>query len=88
MTSKRIGRDARQLALALCLGIPPLVLLLAIGSMVLLRMSDQPRPDTSEPPVSFVCMSDEAGTLLLCERNFSEHPTSEIVLWTAGSMKN
>lgn len=86
MTLPRHTRDVRQLALALCLGIPLLVLLLAIGLMVLLHTFEEPHPDTFEPPESFVCMSDVGGTLLLCEWNYSAQPSKEIVLSSVGSM--
>ena len=74
--------------LGLCLGIPLLALLLAIGLMTLLHTFAGPPPATFEPPGSFVCMSDVGGTLLLCEWNSSEQPTSEIVRWTVGNMTN
>lgn len=82
----RCSRDIGQLALALCLGTALLVLLLVTGSMALLHTSEPPRPDTYEPPASFVCTSDVAGTLLLCEQSYGAQQMREIVLWTAGSM--
>lgn len=85
MTEPRTTGDLRQLAWALCLGIPLLALLLVIGSTVLLRTFEPRPPATFEPPESFVCMTDVAGTLLLCDWNYSAQPSNETVLWTVGS---
>lgn len=79
------SRDVRHLALGLCLGIPLIVLLILTGSTLLLRAFDAPPPDEPEPIGSFVCTSDVAGTLLLCEQSYSAQPTTSETPWRAGS---
>lgn len=71
-----LTRDLGHLALALCLGIPLIILVILIGSMLLLPTSDEPQLGEHEPTGSFVCISDVAGTLLLCEQNYGAQPTT------------
>lgn len=69
MTFPRLGRDFRQLASALCLGIPLLVMMNLTGLMMLLSTYDEPHNVEPEHTPCFVCMRDEVGTLLLCVRS-------------------
>ena len=88
MTPPRPSRYVRHLALAACLGTALLALLMVTGSVTLLHTFERPTPGTSAPTGSFVCTSDEVGTLLLCEQSCDALPTSEIARWIAGNMKN
>lgn len=77
MTRLRLTRDVRQLAFAVCLGIPLITLLILIGSKILLSTFDERSSDMPEHTGSFVCISDVAGTLLLCEESYSAPWTSD-----------